>query len=106
MSEPIDVTAAVIRRDGRILVAQRGPKSHLAGFWEFPGGKFDLELDKDLPGCLKREIEEELGVKVDVGEAFPPVICELGSGITIRRHAFFCRIAGGGGSRPRLFIRR
>ncbi len=96
MDQPIiDVTAAVICRDGRALIARRGPKSHLSGKWEFPGGKFDPVLDKDLPDCLRREIGEELTVTVEVGEPFPPVICELESGITIRLHAFLCEIVEG-----------
>ena len=37
--ETIDVTAAVIRRDGALLIAQRPPGVHLGGLWEFPGGK-------------------------------------------------------------------
>ncbi len=94
MGEPVDVTAAVICRDGRVLVAQRG-SGHLVGKWEFPGGKFDPAQDKDLPSCLKRELREELRVMVEVGEPFPPVICELDSGITIRLHAFLCGIVEG-----------
>lgn len=48
-----------------MLVARRGPAEKLAGFWEFPGGK--LELDETLEDCLKRELLEELGVEVKVG---------------------------------------
>jgi A/G-specific adenine glycosylase len=59
------VTAAVISRDDKVLIACRPPRGLLGGLWEFPGGKL---LDgEDLKGCLRREICEELGVEVEVG---------------------------------------
>ncbi len=63
-----DVTAAVIRReDGRILIAQRPADGMLGGLWEFPGGK--REPGESLPECLRREIQEELGIEIEVGRA-------------------------------------
>jgi A/G-specific adenine glycosylase len=58
------VAAAVIRRDGRVLIAQRPLQGLLGGMWEFPGGK--LQPGEDLVSCLQREIREELGVDVEV----------------------------------------
>ncbi len=58
------VTAAVISRDGRVLIACRPPRGLLGGMWEFPGGK--QEQGEDLPACLRREICEELGVDIEV----------------------------------------
>lgn len=60
------VTAAVIDRDGKFLLAQRGPGDRLAGKWEFPGGK--IEQGETPQDCLSREIREELGIVVQVGE--------------------------------------
>ena len=60
------VTAAVIERDGRLLVARRLEGSHLAGCWEFPGGK--CEPGETAEHCLEREIREELGATVIVRE--------------------------------------
>jgi mutator protein MutT len=60
------VTAAVIERDGRLLVARRIEGSHLAGSWELPGGK--CEAGERVEHCLEREIREELGADVDVHE--------------------------------------
>lgn len=60
------VTAAVISRDGRVLIACRPPQGLLGGLWEFPGGK--QQEGEDLPSCLRREICEELGVEIGVGE--------------------------------------
>ncbi len=62
----IRVTAAVIEREGRVLLAQRGREDRLAGKWEFPGGK--IEEGETPEECLAREILEELGIVVQVGE--------------------------------------
>ncbi len=45
---------------GRVLIAQRPPGKHLAGGWEFPGGK--LEPGEDRRAGLARELREELGI--------------------------------------------
>jgi 8-oxo-dGTP diphosphatase len=60
----IIVAAAVVLRDRRVLLTQRKVGSHLAGAWEFPGGK--VELDEDPRDAVKRELREELGVEVDI----------------------------------------
>jgi 8-oxo-dGTP diphosphatase len=60
------VTAAVVERDGRLLVTRRLKGSHMAGFWEFPGGK--CEPGEPPEACLARELLEELGVAATVRE--------------------------------------
>jgi len=87
----IVVTAAVIERDGRYLVTRRLDGTHLAGFWEFPGGKCDA--GEPLGACLAREIAEELDTIVRIGEeihqvahAYPERIVEL--------HFFRCELLG------------
>ena len=65
----LTVTAAVIFRDKRVLLAQRHPDGLLGGLWEFPGGTLEGS-DPDLQSCLKREIQEELGVDISVGDSF------------------------------------
>ena len=56
----VEVAAALIQdASGRYLIARRREGTHLAGFWEFPGGK--READETLEQCLKRELSEELG---------------------------------------------
>jgi 8-oxo-dGTP diphosphatase len=60
------VTAAVIERDGRFLVTRRQEGVHLAGHWEFPGGKCDG--GETLQACMARELLEELQVTATVGE--------------------------------------
>jgi len=58
------VTAAIISRDDRVLIACRPPHGLLGGLWEFPGGK--QKEGEDLPTCLRREIREELGAEIEV----------------------------------------
>jgi A/G-specific adenine glycosylase len=87
-----DVTAAVIRQDGRVLIAQRPLEGMLGGLWEFPGGK--QEGNETLAECLQREIKEELGLEIEVG---PPLVT-VKHGYThfrITLYAFECRLLGG-----------
>jgi len=63
---PVIVAAAVIIRDGRVLLTRRGEGQHLAGMWEFPGGK--LEAGESPEEALLRECQEECGIEVEVAE--------------------------------------
>jgi 8-oxo-dGTP diphosphatase len=56
------VAGALFDNQGRVLIAQRPPGKHMAGGWEFPGGKLE-ENEQPLAG-LKRELREELGIEV------------------------------------------
>ena len=60
------VTAGVIEKDGKILIAKRKTGKCIGAKWEFPGGK--LECGETLEECLKRELKEELDIEVEVGE--------------------------------------
>jgi A/G-specific adenine glycosylase len=86
------VTAAVIRRNGQVLIAQRPEDGLLGGLWEFPGGK--LLPGEDLVGCLKREICEELGIEVAVKGALG-VYQHAYTHFRVTLHAFACTLAGG-----------
>jgi mutator protein MutT len=66
MSAPLIVLAAVIERDGYFLLTRRLEGTHLAGTWEFPGGKCDL--DESHEECLARELLEELAVSATIGD--------------------------------------
>jgi len=59
------VTAAVIEKDGKILIAQRKQGGALAGKWEFPGGK--IEPGETPEQCLRRELAEEFSVDTRIG---------------------------------------
>ena len=62
----IDVAAALVFHGGKLLITQRHAGAHLGGLWEFPGGK--REANETFEACLSRELREELGIEVTVGE--------------------------------------
>jgi 8-oxo-dGTP diphosphatase len=62
----IVVTAAVVEREGAFLLTRRLDGTHLAGHWEFPGGK--VHAGETLQECLAREIREELDAGIAVGD--------------------------------------
>jgi|SRR5690554_632907 len=66
--ETTEVTAALIWEKGRVLIAKRAAQDRLINKWEFPGGK--TEYGESPEECLKREILEELGIVIEVGEFF------------------------------------
>lgn len=88
----IEVAAGLIHRNGHYLIARRKAGGHLAGFWEFPGGK--REEGESLVECLQRELLEELSIAIDlpipyqvVRHDYPDKIVEL--------HFFRCAIERG-----------
>ena len=90
-SEPlVDVTAAVIGGpDGRILVCSRPAGTHMAGKWEFPGGK--IEPGEAPEDCIRREIREELGMEIAVGPVL--TVMEHDYGIKYVRVTFFLAVS-------------
>jgi 8-oxo-dGTP diphosphatase len=59
------VTAAILVRNGKILIARRPAADRLANKWEFPGGK--VEEGETAEACLARELREELGIEAHIG---------------------------------------
>ncbi len=88
----IHVTAAVIVAKGRVFAAQRREGDMRGGTWEFPGGK--IEPGESAPACLARELQEELGIQVDVGPLLITVDHTY-SDLRIHLHAFQCEITQG-----------
>jgi 8-oxo-dGTP diphosphatase len=87
----VEVVAAVIERDGRYLITRRLEGTHLAGLWEFPGGKI---LQGEKPeDALRRELKEELGVEAAVGELIQTVDWTYPE-MTVRLLFFRCALAG------------
>ncbi|BAU07899.1 DNA mismatch repair protein MutT [Fischerella major NIES-592] len=61
------IGVAVIANDqGQILIDRRRQEGVMGGLWEFPGGK--IETNETVEECIQREIKEELGIVVEVGE--------------------------------------
>jgi 8-oxo-dGTP diphosphatase len=88
----VEVAAGLVCRDGQYLIARRRPGVHLAGLWEFPGGK--CEPGETLEECLRRELFEELGIRIDAPIPFRVVRHEYAEK-TVELHFFRCRIQTG-----------
>jgi len=87
MPSAIVVTAAIIAREGKFLIAQRAN-----GDWEFPGGK--VEAGETLEECLAREILEELELQIAVSRPFL-VVEHAYPDKRIHLHSFLCTLLGG-----------
>ncbi|EFE09192.1 CTP pyrophosphohydrolase [Citrobacter youngae ATCC 29220] len=85
MMKTLDVVAAIIERDGKILLAQRAPDADQPGMWEFAGGK--VEPGESQPQALVRELREELGIEAAVGRYIASHQREV-SGRLIHLHAW------------------
>ena len=88
----IDVSCAIIMQHNKVLCVQRGIGRHLAGKWEFPGGKVH---DGERPeNSVVREVREELDLIVEVWEPLEPVTYSYPDK-TVRLLPFICRIISG-----------
>jgi A/G-specific adenine glycosylase len=87
------VAAGVIWRDGHLLIAQRPVEGLLGGLWEFPGGK--QEAGETLSECLKRELCEELDIRVEVDRQLT-VVRHAYTHFRVTVHAFECRYLSAG----------
>ena len=85
------VVAAVVEQARRILVTERPAGTHLAGHWEFPGGK--AETGENHRQCLEREMREELDVVVTVGEELLANLFHYPDR-TVELHFYRCEITG------------
>jgi 8-oxo-dGTP diphosphatase len=88
----IDVAAALVFRDGRLLITQRHAQAHLGGLWEFPGGK--REPHETFEDCLARELREELAIEVSVGPLFESLTHAYPEK-TVHLRFFLCRLDHG-----------
>jgi 8-oxo-dGTP diphosphatase len=83
------VVAAVIVNEGLYLACRRAAHKSLSGFWEFPGGKVESgESDEE---ALARELEEELGIQVEVG-GFICKSTSIASGSQIEMFTYLCTL--------------
>ena len=88
----LSVTAAIIRKDGRILLCQRPEGKNCALLWEFPGGK--IEPGEQAEACVIRECREELDVTLRVIRRYGEVVCDYPDR-TVDLQFFVCEIAQG-----------
>lgn len=87
----IVVVAAVIERGGRYLLTLRPRGTHLAGHWEFPGGK--CEPHETHAEALRRELHEELDILADVG-GLVHAVTHAYAERTVELHFYECRYSG------------
>ena len=92
----IAVVAAVIERDDCFLVTRRPQGVHLAGMWEFPGGK--IAPGESHAAALEREIDEELGAPIDVG-ALILTVTHAYEDADVTLHFYACKLRGTPASR-------
>jgi len=90
--KPVKVAAGLVFKDEKLLITKRLKNIHLGGMWEFPGGK--LELGESYEICLKREMFEELGVKVNVSYEFEEILHQY-SEMTVLIKFFICSLSSG-----------
>lgn len=88
----INVTCAILEREGLVLAAQRSASMSLPLKWEFPGGK--IEPGESMIDCLQRELSEELDVCVEVGKSLPPTTHHYPT-FTVTLYPFICAIQSG-----------
>ena len=79
-------------QDNSILIDRRKPEGLLGGMWEFPGGK--VELGETIPECIKREIQEELGIEIAVDESLM-TIDHAYSHFKVTLNVYHCRHLSG-----------
>jgi 8-oxo-dGTP diphosphatase len=90
----IEVVCGVIRNiDGKVLACRRAADRHLGSLWEFSGGK--VEDGEDPRAALARELSEELGIVVKVGEKFDAVVEWSDGVVRIQLSGFLCEIEEG-----------
>ena len=95
MADLVHVVAAVIQRESRYLITRRNEGTHLAGLWEFPGGKVGAAEAPEA--ALRRELREELGVDAAVGDLMETVTWSYPEKTV---HILFFRCALHGEPRP------
>lgn len=90
--KPIEVTAAIILKNGKIFIAQRSKEDELSNKWEFPGGK--IEFNENPQECLKRELFEEFGIQTKILDYFEESTFDYGNKL-IHLRSYYVRYLSG-----------
>jgi len=83
----LDVAVAIVFHDSKVLISRRKHGGVLGGYWEFPGGK--QEPGESLQDCVRRELMEELAIRVQPVISFTPVPHQYPDR-HVTLHAFLC----------------
>lgn len=89
----IDVTCAIIVENQKVLCVQRSENMTLPLKWELPGGK--VELNETPEECLIREIQEELGIMIEIKKKLDNNVHRYSKNLTINLIPFLCQIQEG-----------
>lgn len=92
MPAKLEVSAALLFHKGKLLITQRLSGAHLAGLWEFPGGK--REQGETFEQCLQRELREELGIETSIHELIEDIVHEYPER-TVQLKFFRCELTSG-----------
>lgn len=88
----LEVTAAIIRQNGKVLICQRPADKNCGLLWEFPGGK--IEAGETGEQCIVRECQEELGITLNVERELTDITYEYPDRI-VHLHFYLCHVAAG-----------
>jgi mutator protein MutT len=88
----VDIAIGLVWKEGRLLIARRPPGVHLAGLWEFPGGK--IEAGETPAACVQRELREEVGIEAEVTGTRAVIVFAYPER-TVRLHPLDCRWLSG-----------
>lgn len=88
----LHVAIAIIHHSSLVLICQRRKNDSFGNLWEFPGGK--VEAGETPEQCLHREIQEELGIRIEHTARFPDIE-HMYPDVTVRLTPFLCRLVSG-----------
>jgi 8-oxo-dGTP diphosphatase len=88
-----EIGVAVIWQGDRILIDQRLPGGVFGGYWEFPGGK--VEPNEAVVDCIKREIHEEIGIEITVGDRLITIDHSYGEELAVKLIVHHCYYVAG-----------